>query len=329
MAERYAKLAIIDAGCGYGNFTAALIEAGCGGAIGIDLMHEKLENAFEDYPVAAGRLFPGDTTTHPIVKLPDAVIIFARPCHDATWIADTFEHAKATAKTFLYISKRGNEVTDLEGFERRRVAHTIEIGEEGEIIWEFRAVPKEFAGEEPVRWCLIEYNRSNEKPPEHIWVREGRKKWFWNWSPSYAPKRDETVLTEACVASDDFIDVKLGTKWQKWHERVNDTTLDNGWVSPEGKLYRCAYWEHDSMVYDYLQMTTTALEKGGWCKVQKSDDMSQTLFIIGRYADRESNLTKEQVQALLDGGFKIPWYYLEDAEGDWSAEIERMKAKEA
>ena len=324
MKGRYANHPIIDIGCGYGNFTGALLVAGCTGAVGIDLNLEKLEIALTRCPVAVGRLLFGDTRTHSIVQLEQAVIVFARPCHDSAWIEDTVEHARKTASTFLYISKPGNEARDIAGFERRRVAWDIEIGMDGEQCWEFRPLPDGQFREDLADWCLIEAPHGNTGTFKRVWSRDGGDVWFWDWGPSRMSKHGERVITKATISQalkgtgGDWLDKTVTSAWQYWDKRVDDESLDNGWVSPEGRLYRCAYHEHDGMVYDYLLMETVDLEKAGWCKLQRPGGFPHHHFVTRR----DLPLTKPQVETLIVAGFRPPIYMLEEAEGDWSAVID-------
>jgi hypothetical protein len=325
MAANYGSKAIIDAGCGYGNFTEALILNGCPGAVGLDLMHDKIAAGVTRHPAAVTRLLYGDTAKHGVVKLPDAVIVFARPCHSAQWIADTVKHAKATASAFLYISAPGNAAMDLPGFERRRHCVGMEVGDGNEEVWEFRPVPAAFAGDAPVRWCLVE----REPGKGAAWKRDGRNCWFHGWGRPYQTQTDaHVVLQDAWVQDDNWLDHTLTATHAYWSQRVTDTSLDNAWVSPTGEVYRCAYWEHDALVYSYLRMHTHDLEDAGWCKVQRSGRNPHdrdTMFVVrdrkGRI-DAEGSATKEQVRALLTGGWKPPFYFLEAAEGDWSKEVQ-------
>lgn len=337
MAEHYGKAVVIDVGCGYGNFVAALLANGCPGALGIELLDAKLEAGMARYPEAAGRLVVGDSTRSSIMQLAGGVLVFARPCHHAGWIRATVEWTAKTARGWLYISKPGNAVKDLDGFERKRVATDIEVGADDEEAWEFRPVPAKFADYEnakPVRWCLVDIwaGGSERGSARREWVRDGGDRWYWGWSPSHCSKRDEVVIEDAWVADDDWLDRTKTTGWQRWHERVNDTSLDNGWVSPAGRLYRCAYWEHDALCYEYLRREVRDLENEGWCKLQRSSAMDRHNFVMARRFPGEDGpdhrLTREQVQALLDAGFVPPIYMLEEAEGDWSELVEKLWAVE-
>lgn len=323
MASRYSEQPIVDCGCGYGNFVEALRMGGCEGTVGMDLLDEKLEEVHTRYPGAVGRVFYGDTRVHPAMLLEEAVVVFARPCHDASWIAETVAHASATAHTFLYISKPGSEVSDLAGFERRRVAWDIVIGEEGELCWEFRAVPRN-APNELARWCLVEFK-------EHglVWARDGGDVWLWGWGPSHCTKGGDPIITEA-VITDAWLDWSATSAWKRWDKRVNDESLDNGWIDPAGRLYRCAYWEHNGIVYDYLHKEARELEDGGWCKLQRGGASSDRhLFIMGnRSPGKDHTLTEPQVKTLLAAGFVPPLYMLDEAEGDWSALCNRLEAEE-
>jgi len=334
MADHYGEDPIIDAGCGYGNFVEDMLLNGCSGAFGLDLVPEKLDQALTRHPHAVARLLLGDTRNHEIMNVPNAVIVFARPCHDASWICDTYEHAKKSAKTFLYISKPGNEVDDLEGFERRQVAWDIEVGQEGEIAWEFRKIPED-CGRSMADWCLIDFHEGTGEhgTTKRVWVRDGRPGgvWYWGWGPSYTTCNGEDVIAKARIA-DDWLNWSATTTYQHWAKRVDDETLDNGWVSPEGRLYRCSYWEHDSLVYGYLcrlpeldGIDKRQLEKAGWCKLQRASPGERHLFVMG--FDRKMNdlpMTKEQVATLVKAGFTPPTYMLEEAEGDWSELIAKL-----
>jgi hypothetical protein len=112
-----------------------------------------------------------------------------------------------------------------------------------------------------------------------------------------------------------------------WSERVTDTTLTNGWLSPEGVWYRCAYWEHTGLSYDYLNVGEDALLLLGWCKIQKQDAEEKHLLVLDRDDKRRARLTREQVTTLLVNNVVIPAFMLAEAEGDWSAEIARADAR--
>lgn len=319
--EAFEGRPVLDAGCGFGNLTDALLRAGVA-AVGIDLQHSKIESGQSRYPAAAGKLLVGDTTEHPLVRLSAAVVIFGRPCHDPSWIARTVEASASTASAWVYISKPGNAENDIASFERRRVLVAATVGDEGEEAWEFRPVPDDF-DDEPVRWCLVEFPGRGP-----TWVRDGEGVWYWNWSPSYCSKHDETVLEDAWVQDDDWLDHSKTAIWQQWEQRVRDTSLDNAWVSPDGEVYRCAYWEHNSLANDYLRRRVRDLESGCWCKVQRAPGESQ-VFSMG-YDDRgrDHRLRKEQVSAMLEAGFDVPVWKLEEAEGDWSEAIEQRRQQQ-
>lgn len=112
---------------------------------------------------------------------------------------------------------------------------------------------------------------------------------------------------------------------EEWERRVKDVGLDNGWLSPGGDLYRCAYWEHVGLAYDFLGRSDDELLKAGWLKLQRkprlsSDSMppGRHLFVLGDHCARPGRMTREQVATLVSAGFVPPNHLLELAEGDWS-----------
>lgn len=315
--------AVIDVGCGYGDLVRAVNDAG-GNAIGIDIDDYKITEAMErartdEQLLTMGRLVCGDSTTSKVVQLPGATLVFARPCHGTGWIRQTVEHTRETAERWLYVGKEGNVASDLHGFERRRHLVGVAVGTDGEQVWEFRLPSEDYEVRAPARWCLVRFST------ETVWVRDGKTCWYWGWGPSRVSKTElNVVLEDAWVVDEEWLDFKKTTTWQEWNERVNDKSLDNGWLSPEGRLYRCAYWEHDKVAYDYLRIDPQKLADTGWCKIQSAISMRRGIrfhFVMG-YRDRDHRvdhrLTKEQVQTLLDVGYKLPAYLLDGAEGDWS-----------
>lgn len=110
---------------------------------------------------------------------------------------------------------------------------------------------------------------------------------------------------------------------EEWERRVKDVGLDNGWLSPEGDLYRCAYWEHVGLAYDLLGCSDDELFKAGWLKLQRKPSdgfkaQERHLFVLGDHCARPGRMTREQVAALVSAGFVPPNHLLELAEGDWS-----------
>ncbi len=84
-----------------------------------------------------------------------------------------------------------------------------------------------------------------------------------------------------------------------------------------GRLYRCDYWEHTSLAYDFLEAASDdALLEAGWAKLQKKEGEPYNVFLFweGR---RRGRLTKEQVETLVAAGFPPRPLLLLDAEGDW------------
>jgi hypothetical protein len=56
----------------------------------------------------------------------------------------------------------------------------------------------------------------------------------------------------------------------------NEITTDCGWLSPEGKFYRCIYMGHISLAHQ-LGFDEVRLEKLGWLKVQEGKIFSSLL----------------------------------------------------
>lgn len=317
--QEIASAPVIDVGCGQGNLTAALAARGIT-AIGIDLNADKIAMGRRCYPEVRDRLVPLDSTTSSVMHLPGSVLIFARPCHSQDWIEQSVKQAKGYATRFFYISKPGNAADDLSRFQRKRAAHDLIVGAEGEEVWEFKPAVGPL-----YRWCLVESNWITEAT-DVTWLRAGDSPLFldwycgWNKGPTRTRHSDDVVHEEAWISAEanatDWLDWTRTSRWQQIHDRVNDTSLTNGWVSPEGRWYRCDYWGHDSLVYDYLLRTTSSLEEDGWAKVQDNGDPDYGVLIILRdkRSGKPNRLTKEQVDTLQNAGIEIPEYLLDDAE---------------
>lgn len=311
MASRCAGRIVVDAGCGYGNTTAALLDAGVG-AIGIDLQEDKVTAGLAAYPELIGKLLVGDVVGHPLLSMDHpTTVLFARPCH-STWVLDAVQGLKPGCE-IIYVSKPGNEEGDLRGLCYKRMFTDITIGGDGEVAWEVQQPSTDYG--DVRRWCLITTRLTGTHEGDTVWARDGGSKWYWNDGPAYMPKKGEQVLQHAMTNDMDWLDHTLTSDWQRWHERVNDVALKDGWVSPEGRWYRCAYFEHDKVAYDYLRKTTTQLEEGGWARISYSEEhYTGWLVTLRRSGEREGNLTREQLATLLAGGVDVPEYLLETAE---------------
>lgn len=305
MATKCAGRIVIDAGCGYGNTTAALLAGGVS-AVGIDLQEDKVLAGMQTYPEAAGKLLAGDVIGHPRLSTGHpTTVLFARPCH-GPWVANTVR--TLTNQQVIYISEPGSEEGDLEGLCYKRLFSDIPVGGEEEVAWEVQQPSPDYGNVH--RWCLITTRPTDTHKGDTVWVRDGGSKWYWNDGPAYMPKKGEQVLQHAMTNDMDWLDHTLTTDWQRWNERVNDTTLKDGWVSPEGRWYRCGYFEHDKVAYDYLRKTTTQLEEAGWARVSHSDKR----VVLRRSWRDEGRLTREQLATLQANGVDMPEYLVETAE---------------
>jgi hypothetical protein len=84
-----------------------------------------------------------------------------------------------------------------------------------------------------------------------------------------------------------------------------EITADCGWLSPDGKFYRCAYMEHISLAIR-LGMDEVRLEKLGWVKVQENKFWGDLLCEGGERA----KVTQKQRDLVFDyctkNGLQLP-----------------------
>lgn len=327
LTERYGgsdrEVFVIDAGCGNGVLLEAMLERKIP-CMGIDLQADKIRACHDRIGriLGATSAIHADVVGHPITKMKECVLLFARPCH-SSWVVDTIK-ASDSKHPALYISKRGNEEHDLQGMQYVQRCVGMEVGEEGELVWEVHRPHPDYEAPQP--FCLVQFRDGTiawkrESPDPTVWFHDFGRSWF-----SRHP--DDIVLQRAMVNDDMLLDWSHSTDWMYWDDRVKDTSLMEGWVSPDGKFYRCSYHQHDTLAYVYFRKSTPELEEAGWCRVQESyssrssqmDEYDDKYLFVLRDEDWKTprNLTREQVQALLDAGHTLPDYMLEEAEGDWS-----------
>lgn len=84
----------------------------------------------------------------------------------------------------------------------------------------------------------------------------------------------------------------------------------NGWVSPDGKLYKCRYWEHDGLAELIIQRlgilgyesAVCKLEKRGWLKLQTSVSDGRSYFYRWKdvCATSVTEVTQKQFDLVFD-----------------------------
>lgn len=183
-----------------------------------------------------------------------------------------------------------------------------------------------------MRFLLVKKTRTIKSQGEVVgtediihWYGEGPDDVLYHgMGPSHTCRMPGDEILDVVEAEHaDDLDWTRTTLWQKWDKRVDDTSLQGGWVSPEGRWYRCKGWQHDSLICDYLFMRVRDVEKGGWARIHHQEDGSHLIVVRNSRGDYGGRLTMEQTQTLLDGGVEIPDHMLDAAEGDWSAYMKR------
>jgi hypothetical protein len=100
-------------------------------------------------------------------------------------------------------------------------------------------------------------------------------------------------------------------------EYLPEPTLDaeDGWLSPDGKLYPCGMEQHNSLQYDLEEhLGVEDLEKAGWIKLS-GGKIYATGQKIGWYLDDETNNppTQSQLNTIFDWcqmhHEDLPWWY--------------------
>lgn len=333
---------IVDCGAGFGDLVASLLDQDpeCG-AVGIEQMASKVEEgvlralasgATEGQRRMVRRILIGDTVDHSFLQHPKALAVFARPCH-GPWVRLTLESSHHVVEA-LYISKPGNVQRDLEGLEWCPLGDAV-VGEEGERVYKVRRTPPD--NDRRFSWALVRQASDHAKTTstELHWLRyipSNPHVWYRDEGPVRLPRfAGDVVVDEACTSDMDWLDWPRTTLWQMWDRRVRDLSLDNGWCSPEGTFYRCAYWEHDELAAHYLRRSIRDLERTGWARVQRrSKDEPHLIVTVDKrgHGIGDGRLTQQQVQGLLDAGISLSLWHIEDAEGDWSDLIQRLRAEE-
>lgn len=76
------------------------------------------------------------------------------------------------------------------------------------------------------------------------------------------------------------------------YRHLLDPWSDQGWISPDGRFYGCAFYSHDDIAYALLRRTPASLEFEGWVRVH-SDSFSRP----------HRDMPQRQLNTLFDLGF--------------------------
>lgn len=104
---------IVDVGCGNGQLTRAIVEAGYDGVIGLDMywdFERVLNMSPEDRERFATKYAPFEAPCE-LTRAPDLLLVMARPSHGG-WVGDVIRAADPTAEV-LYVSMPHNVDVDL------------------------------------------------------------------------------------------------------------------------------------------------------------------------------------------------------------------------
>lgn len=74
-----------------------------------------------------------------------------------------------------------------------------------------------------------------------------------------------------------------------------DPWSDQGWISPDGRFYGCAFFTHDDIAYALIRKSPAAMEYAGWVRVH-ADSF--------RTGDVSPKLTRKQEDTILALGFE-------------------------
>ncbi len=96
---------------------------------------------------------------------------------------------------------------------------------------------------------------------------------------------------------------------EKSFGKVDKTLMaTNGWISPDGVLYACKYWEHIDLAIFLVrklklnesESEERVLEKAGWIKLQMSNFDSRALFYRWIGFENDYEVTQKQFDIIFD-----------------------------
>jgi hypothetical protein len=118
---------------------------------------------------------------------------------------------------------------------------------------------------------------------------------------------------------EDIVKIEQAYAWRY----LIDPWSNQGWLSPEGKLYGCAYYGHDDLAYALLRKTPGGMEWSGWVRVHEDS------FRAGEGVDYRG-VTRRQASTLEKLGFtetEPPGTRIRNFEVDRSLPAPRYAAK--
>lgn len=282
------KKLVVDVGCGEGHVVAALQARGVA-CIGIDL-----------FPSQEGtNIITGDATKIlPSLSSKMMLPVFFRPCH-GQFIQNVVSAAHEVSP-WLYVGLRKNVEGDLHGYHTKEL--NAPVGLEGEVTILFSANESDL--EDRVRgmdkWWLIRSREGTVYWARRFTALGGRGEpcetggyWINSFGGGFNVGSEE-VLATAMAFSEDELPQEQTTSYRRYMEAQTDERLFTGWLSPDGKLLRCAYHEHDDFCHVVMKMNVTEAQDKGWMKVHldRADGPWGASFLDGP--------TEAQAKTLLD-----------------------------
>jgi hypothetical protein len=218
--------------------------------------------------------------------------VFIRPCHSVFFVDRVLKTHREHLIDALYVSKPENLEVDIDTEVFKTEILSDWIGADGEKA--YRIVIKEEKSK--MIFCLV-------KNEMGIYWKIPSGDYWMNTSGGRYPKSSDDEVLET-VEADDFTDLD----W--WKTSVVDIIdcAGTGWLSPEGRMYRCGYMEHDFIAYYLFKSEPGELLDKGWIRIEGSG--SDSFFSRKKY-------TPEQLNFLSKNGY--------DAEGindPWLNEVE-------
>jgi hypothetical protein len=285
---------IIEVGAGVGRFARmlsdALPEENCD-VIAIDLYPRSLEDS-------EFTIIKYDATEFRYPK--DSIVFCARPCH-SDWVEDTIRVCLERAERFYYIGLEDNVERDIGSILNDKTYLWRKVftnaGMEGESVYEISSTEAFFP--HLLKFGLIQYSFG-----QGISWCELKGDKVYNYSGGFCHLGKEEKLLETCVAHD-----WSELDWTK--TTIRDDSSEEGWLSPEGEFFGCAYMLHDKLAEMYIKKSVRELEALGWCRIVKDQDTEELDYYFTPQDD-SVKLSLEQTKWLCSKKIEVRGYNMPD-----------------
>jgi hypothetical protein len=136
------------------------------------------------------------------------------------------------------------------------------------------------------RWCELAVSET-----ESFWVdMKGRRIARDKGAPIVHAEGDTIDAAMACL-SPEFVKLEKDLAMRF----LLDPWSDQGWVSPDGRFYGCAFFAHDDIAYSLIRKSPGLLEHEGWLRVH-TDSF--------RRSDWSHHVTVRQERTIMALGFE-------------------------